>query len=88
MLLLLSSSCSSDINECLQDNAGCSQLAACINAVGTFHCVCDDGFEGNGFVCHGTKFIGCLSFSLTQLIVAHMRLAAVVFIILVDRICI
>jgi len=35
------------------DNGGCDVHAACINTPGTFRCVCDEGFEGNGFVCIG-----------------------------------
>jgi len=45
--------CSPDVNECLRDNGGCSQYAMCVNDIGTFHCICDDGFDGNGFDCDG-----------------------------------
>jgi len=42
-----------DDNECLRNNGGCHLEAACINTEGSFHCMCDDGFDGNGYDCRG-----------------------------------
>lgn len=42
-----------DTNECLRNNGGCDADAACINTPGSFRCVCDDGFSGDGFQCRG-----------------------------------
>ena len=47
----------SDNNECLRNNGGCAPDAACINMPGSFRCVCDDGFEGDGNTCTGTQLI-------------------------------
>ena len=38
-----------DINECL--TATCDANASCFNQPGTFECVCNQGFEGDGAIC-------------------------------------
>lgn len=40
-----------DVNECLTNNGGCNRDAQCINTDGSFKCVCDAGFRGDGFFC-------------------------------------
>ena len=42
-----------DIDECAQNNGGCSQR--CVNDDGSFHCECTSGYSliGNGFSCEG-----------------------------------
>lgn len=42
-----------DINECQDDNFGCSD--ACINTLGSAHCICPSGYEMNadGRTCDG-----------------------------------
>ena len=32
-----------DVNECLDNNAGCAQ--GCINTDGTYKCICNSGFN-------------------------------------------
>ena len=34
---------SSDVDECSQDNGGCSQL--CVNTLGSHHCACTTGYD-------------------------------------------
>ena len=41
----------SDINEC--DRQPCHAQATCTNTEGSFICVCDPGYSGNGFICIG-----------------------------------
>ena len=41
----------SDINECVANP--CHPNATCMNTNGTFTCVCDAEYEGNGFTCQG-----------------------------------
>ena len=40
-----------DINEC--GNFPCDDNATCINHIGSFGCLCLQGFRGNGFECQG-----------------------------------
>ena len=40
-----------DIIECLSNP--CHQNATCTNTPGSFTCVCDSNFYGNGFICSG-----------------------------------
>ena len=41
--------CDTDVDECTEQP--CDPNAACANEPGSFRCVCDDGFVGDGFVC-------------------------------------
>ena len=40
-----------DVNEC--DNDTCHANATCNNTIGSFVCICDRGFTGDGFNCSG-----------------------------------
>ena len=41
-----------DRNECA--DSPCHVSASCINTIGSFHCICNDGFSGDGFECKGS----------------------------------
>ena len=46
----------SDIDECDVNNVECAPNAACMNTEGSFMCVCDPGFTGNGSaMCTGKR---------------------------------
>ena len=42
-----------DINECAEGTANCHSSATCFDTLGSFICVCDSGFVGNGTNCEG-----------------------------------
>jgi hypothetical protein len=41
----------SDVDECSGAMNGCAAEAMCINAAGSFSCICRDGFDGDGTSC-------------------------------------
>ena len=43
-----------DTNECLQ-NSSCHPNATCNNTDGSYVCICDSGYNGDGFTCNGKK---------------------------------
>ena len=42
-----------DVDECGTDTDNCDINANCINTNGSFMCICDYGWSGNGVVCEG-----------------------------------
>lgn len=42
-----------DIDECNENFYNCYELVICINIVGFYVCVCDDGYMGSGELCCG-----------------------------------
>ena len=46
--------CIIDIDECLENP--CDENSECINTIGSFQCICDDGFVTNGpLTCRGMR---------------------------------
>ena len=43
-----------DTNECLE-NSPCHRNATCNNTEGSYMCMCDTGYDGDGFTCNGKK---------------------------------
>ena len=43
----------SDIDECAENNGGCSANASCTNRPGNFTCACLPGYIGDGLTCTG-----------------------------------
>lgn len=37
-----------DVDECLSNNGGCHSAATCSNNDGSFACLCDVGYKGDG----------------------------------------
>ena len=42
-----------DVPECDRGIDTCHQMATCFNTFGSFGCMCNTGFTGNGFTCTG-----------------------------------
>lgn len=42
-----------DIDECLHNTSGCHTRAKCFNKIGSYECICDPGYNGNGQHCVG-----------------------------------
>ena len=51
-LFLCSYFISTEIDEC-QENNECHARATCSDLFLSYNCTCDDGFEGDGFLCTG-----------------------------------
>lgn len=43
----------SDIDECTTGAAQCHYNATCVNIPGSFSCVCEPGYTGDGIICNG-----------------------------------
>ena len=41
-----------DINECMYKSV-CGRNATCINLSGSYNCICNEGFRGDGIKCEG-----------------------------------
>ena len=44
----------SDVDECNDDNHDCHVNGTCTNTAGSFECVCNDGYFGDGRNCSGS----------------------------------
>ena len=42
-----------DINECAQSPYPCHVNGSCVNNIGSYQCICKDGFSGDGKSCTG-----------------------------------
>lgn len=40
-----------ELDECRTGQHACHEYAECINTMGSYHCRCKDGYEGDGFDC-------------------------------------
>lgn len=43
----------SDVDECSSLTTACDVNAVCINTIGSYECVCGDGYAGDGMSCEG-----------------------------------
>ena len=53
IIVFLSDSIISDIDECAQNSHTCDINANCKNTVGSYDCQCHQGYSGNGNTCTG-----------------------------------
>ena len=52
-----------DVNECEIGCDNCDQNADCINTIGSFSCMCQSGFVGDGITCLPGKTYNCCNTS-------------------------
>ncbi|XP_070569244.1 uncharacterized protein [Ptychodera flava] len=45
--------CLIDEDECKSGNDKCDEFADCINSEGSYRCICQNGYQGDGFTCNG-----------------------------------
>ena len=45
-----------DMNECKDSSAICGASGSCTNTVGSFTCLCNSGYSGDGVICTGNLF--------------------------------
>ena len=45
-----------DINECYNGTHECQTFSHCINTIGSYRCMCNTGYFGNGINCEGNFF--------------------------------
>ena len=50
---------SSDLDECNTNQDACDSKASCINTVGSYTCLCDSSYQGDGFEC--CKYDTCIN---------------------------
>ena len=48
-----------DVDECEEGTHGCHGNATCANTIGSYTCMCVDGFTGDGRQCQG-QFVNLL----------------------------
>ena len=52
-----------DIDECSTGNANCAEQASCMDTDGSFMCICNTGYTGNGITCKGELLICTINFN-------------------------
>ena len=53
MLHMILNNSSTDIDECMLGTADCDPNADCMNQIGSYDCICRDGYAGSGLECFG-----------------------------------
>ena len=57
-----------DIDECSAGLDNCSENANCTDTIGSFMCMCDVGYSGDGIHCEGTHIIMTQTASYTVIV--------------------
>ena len=53
MLFLMHNIIFVDIDECAEGTHTCDKNANCTDSIGSYNCMCDSGFSGDGHICIG-----------------------------------
>lgn len=57
-----------DVNECEVIINPCHRNASCVNAIGTYYCRCNFGYNGNGFDC-GMCTLFCIEVAIQEIFI-------------------
>ena len=57
-----------DIDDCSSGEHNCSHVAMCNNTIGSYNCICKEGYVGDGRNCSGK-----ISFVMTFILYGHKR---------------
>ncbi|XP_065176645.1 agrin-like [Sycon ciliatum] len=56
-----------DIDECTAGGHGCTAMASCKNTIGSFECLCKNGYYGKGTACEECQFIHSIIFNVANI---------------------
>ena len=57
-----------DIPECKRGLDNCDPNATCTNTIGSYDCMCNTGFTGDGFTCTGRYFKICTALEAVRIV--------------------
>ena len=63
-----------DIDEC-EDRSLCDANATCFDTFGSYDCLCDDGFVGNGTTCDGIINQLCIRAIITKILLFQISMS-------------
>ena len=63
-----------DIDECQEMKISCQSHSRCVNSIGSYKCVCNQGFRKNGTQCLGERALGLFELRFICILSIPLRL--------------